>query len=174
MAQVAPLVASGLGVSVLAAGPAHIRLYSDRRRLCARTERNSFGPADRTARLGQSHAPQPPYGRETTPRQRGARCTLCPHHSLPLTWKPDALRRSAAMHTHDTPTRRATTLVRSPKRSGAPPPNRAALATIAFRRAIVSTRREPAMPMAIFKRPDVTPCRRMQGGRDGGRKRAIA
>jgi hypothetical protein len=34
VAQIAPLVAFGLGMRILAAGPAHQRLYSHRRRLC--------------------------------------------------------------------------------------------------------------------------------------------
>jgi len=43
VAQVAPSVASGLGVRILAAGPAHHRLYSYRGHLFARTPKTLLG-----------------------------------------------------------------------------------------------------------------------------------
>ncbi len=60
VARLAPLVASGLGVSVLAAGPARIRLYSDRRCLCART-----------AKKTQTRGSDPGHGAVTGSRAAG-------------------------------------------------------------------------------------------------------
>jgi hypothetical protein len=65
------MVAFGLGVSVLAAGPALIRLYSDRGRLCAQTAKKEKEKSARTRR------PDPRLG-ELTRRSRKPPAGLLP------------------------------------------------------------------------------------------------